>query len=127
MTLAMRWSEWTQHDAVALAGRVRKGDVSPAELAAQAEADGDDEEEYVTQPKKKKASRLVMMTTIRPVIIVSRRVGQTIFAASVRTWLRNCAGFTLATCQSLFALSGSRPRPAGSGLQASPMHANERR
>ena len=38
MTLAMSWDEWVQHDAVALAERVRRGDVSPAELAAQAAA-----------------------------------------------------------------------------------------
>ncbi len=38
MTMAMSWSEWADHDAVALADRVRKGDVSPAELAAQAKA-----------------------------------------------------------------------------------------
>ncbi len=38
MTLAMSWDEWAQHDAVALAGRVRRGEVTPAELAAQAAA-----------------------------------------------------------------------------------------
>ena len=38
MTLAMSWDEWGQHDAVALAGRVRQGEVSAAELAAQAAA-----------------------------------------------------------------------------------------
>ncbi|CAN5608595.1 amidase [soil metagenome] len=38
MTLAMSWDEWADHDAVALAGRVRKGEVTPAELAAQAAA-----------------------------------------------------------------------------------------
>ena len=38
MTLAMSWDEWVQHDAVALAGRVRLGVVSAAELAAQAAA-----------------------------------------------------------------------------------------
>lgn len=38
MTLAMSWSEWAAHDGVALAGRVRKGEVTPAELAAQAAA-----------------------------------------------------------------------------------------
>ena len=38
MTLAMSWDEWVQHDAVALAGRVRQGEVSAAELAAQAAA-----------------------------------------------------------------------------------------
>ncbi len=38
MTLAMTWSEWAAHDAVALAERVRRGDVTPAELAAQVAA-----------------------------------------------------------------------------------------
>lgn len=38
MTLAMSWDEWASHDAVALAGRVRAGEVTPAELAAQAQA-----------------------------------------------------------------------------------------
>jgi amidase len=38
MTLAMSWDEWAAHDAVALAGRVRAGEVTPAELAAQAAA-----------------------------------------------------------------------------------------
>jgi amidase len=38
MTLAMSWDEWVQHDAVALAGRVRQGEVTAAELAAQAAA-----------------------------------------------------------------------------------------
>ena len=38
MTMAMSWSEWADHDATALAERVRKGEVSPAELAAQAKA-----------------------------------------------------------------------------------------
>ena len=35
MTLAMTWDEWVAHDATALAERVRRGDVTPAELAAQ--------------------------------------------------------------------------------------------
>ena len=35
MTLAMGWDEWAAHDAVALAARVRQGDVTAAELAAQ--------------------------------------------------------------------------------------------
>ncbi len=34
----MSWDEWVQHDAVALAARVRRGEVTPAELAAQAAA-----------------------------------------------------------------------------------------
>ncbi len=38
MTLAMNWEEWAHHDGVALAERVRKGDVTPAELATQAKA-----------------------------------------------------------------------------------------
>jgi amidase len=38
MTLAMSWDEWAKHDAVALAARVRKGDLTPADLAAQAAA-----------------------------------------------------------------------------------------
>ena len=36
MTLAMTWQEWVQHDAVGLAECVRRGDVSPTELAQQA-------------------------------------------------------------------------------------------
>lgn len=38
MALAMGWDEWARHDATALAARVRKGEVTPAELAAQAAA-----------------------------------------------------------------------------------------
>ena len=38
MTLPMSWDEWARHDAVALAGRVRAGDVTAAELATQAAA-----------------------------------------------------------------------------------------
>jgi amidase len=38
MTLAMSWDEWAKHDATALAARVRGGDVTPAELSAQAAA-----------------------------------------------------------------------------------------
>ncbi len=38
MTLAMSWDEWAKHDAVALAERVRQGELTPAELAAQAAA-----------------------------------------------------------------------------------------
>lgn len=38
MTLAMSWDEWAGHDATALAGHVRGGEVTPAELAAQAAA-----------------------------------------------------------------------------------------
>jgi amidase len=38
MTLAMSWEEWTAHDGVGLAGRVRKGELSAADLATQAAA-----------------------------------------------------------------------------------------
>ncbi|HKU96691.1 MAG TPA: amidase [Vineibacter sp.] len=38
MTLAMSWDEWAKHDALGLAGRVRQGEMTPAELAAQAAA-----------------------------------------------------------------------------------------
>jgi amidase len=38
MTLAMSWDEWAGHDAVGLADRVRRGEVTPAELSAQAAA-----------------------------------------------------------------------------------------
>ncbi|MCM5570073.1 amidase [Burkholderiaceae bacterium FT117] len=38
MTLPMNWDEWTAHDATALAERVRKRELTPAELAAQAAA-----------------------------------------------------------------------------------------
>jgi len=38
MTLAMSWEEWSRHDAMALAARVRAGEISPVELAAQAAA-----------------------------------------------------------------------------------------
>ncbi|HWT10435.1 MAG TPA: amidase [Roseomonas sp.] len=38
MTLAMTWEEWAAHDGVGLADRVRKGELTPAELAAQAAA-----------------------------------------------------------------------------------------
>lgn len=38
MTLAMSWEEWTSHDAVGLAERVRNGELTPAELARQAAA-----------------------------------------------------------------------------------------
>jgi amidase len=36
MSLAMGWDEWAAHDAVGLAALVRQGQVTPAELAAQA-------------------------------------------------------------------------------------------
>jgi len=38
MTLAMSWDEWAKHDGMALAGRVRKKELTPAELATQAAA-----------------------------------------------------------------------------------------
>jgi len=38
MTLPMSWDEWLQHDGVALAARVRKGELTAAELARQAAA-----------------------------------------------------------------------------------------
>ena len=38
MTLAMTWDEWAQHDGLALAHRVRQGEVTPAELAKQVAA-----------------------------------------------------------------------------------------
>jgi Asp-tRNA(Asn)/Glu-tRNA(Gln) amidotransferase A subunit family amidase len=38
MTLAMSWDEWTRHDGTALAARVRAGELTPRELAAQAAA-----------------------------------------------------------------------------------------
>src|SRR5690242_11961493 len=38
MILPMSWGEWAQHDGTALAALVRKGEVKPSELAAQAAA-----------------------------------------------------------------------------------------
>jgi hypothetical protein len=38
MTLPMNWDEWAQHDGTALAARVRKGELTATELAAQAAA-----------------------------------------------------------------------------------------
>src|SRR5690348_5656847 len=38
MTLPMSWNEWTQHDGVGLAARVRKGELTAKELARQAAA-----------------------------------------------------------------------------------------
>jgi amidase len=38
MSLVMSWDEWVRHDAVALAERVRQGELTAAELAAQAAA-----------------------------------------------------------------------------------------
>ncbi|MGY4159349.1 Asp-tRNA(Asn)/Glu-tRNA(Gln) amidotransferase A subunit family amidase [Bradyrhizobium sp. USDA 4461] len=38
MTLAMSWDEWTRHDGTALAERVRRGELTPRELASQAAA-----------------------------------------------------------------------------------------
>ena len=38
MTLSMSWDEWARHDGVALAARVKKGELTAAELAVQAAA-----------------------------------------------------------------------------------------
>jgi len=38
MTLPMSWDEWAQHDGTALAERVKNGELTAAELAAQAAA-----------------------------------------------------------------------------------------
>src|SRR5688500_3781130 len=38
MNLPMSWDEWADHDGVALAARVAKGELTAAELAAQAAA-----------------------------------------------------------------------------------------
>ena len=38
MTLPMCWNEWAQHDGVALAARVRNGELTAKELASQAAA-----------------------------------------------------------------------------------------
>ena len=38
MSCVMSWDEWAAHDAVGLAERVQKGDVTPAELAQQVAA-----------------------------------------------------------------------------------------
>ena len=38
MNLPMGWTEWAQHDGVALAARVRKGELTATELASQADA-----------------------------------------------------------------------------------------
>jgi amidase/6-aminohexanoate-cyclic-dimer hydrolase len=38
MTLAMSWDEWARHDGMALAERVRRGELTPQELASQAAA-----------------------------------------------------------------------------------------
>ena len=38
MTLPMCWNEWAQHDGVALAARVKKGELTAKELASQAAA-----------------------------------------------------------------------------------------
>jgi amidase len=38
MALAMSWEEWARHDGLGLAARVRAGELTPAELAAQAAA-----------------------------------------------------------------------------------------
>lgn len=38
MTLAMSWDEWAAHDGMALAARIKSGDLKPAEVSAQAAA-----------------------------------------------------------------------------------------
>ena len=38
MPQAMSWEEWATHDAVALAARIRGGELTPGEAAAQAAA-----------------------------------------------------------------------------------------
>ena len=38
MTLPMSWNEWAQHDGVALAARVKNGELTAKELATQANA-----------------------------------------------------------------------------------------
>ena len=38
MTLPMSWNEWAQHDGVGLAAHVRKGELTPKDLARQATA-----------------------------------------------------------------------------------------
>jgi len=38
MTLPMGWDEWARHDGVALAARVKKGELTAKELARQAAA-----------------------------------------------------------------------------------------
>jgi len=38
MSLPMNWQEWAAHDAVALAARIRRGEITTAELAQQARA-----------------------------------------------------------------------------------------
>jgi len=38
MTLPMSWNEWTRHDGMALAARVKKGELTACELAEQAQA-----------------------------------------------------------------------------------------
>src|ERR1700730_12382412 len=38
MTLPMSWNEWARHDGVALAARVKKGELTARELASQAAA-----------------------------------------------------------------------------------------
>ena len=38
MSTVMGWDEWARHDATSLAGLVRSGQVTPAELAAQVAA-----------------------------------------------------------------------------------------
>src|SRR5205085_9448386 len=72
----------------------------------------------LSTPRKKTASRLVMITTIRPVINVSRRVGQTIFADSVRTSRRNLPGLNAMFACHALSCSGQGPAAAPSRVGA---------
>ncbi|PAV68454.1 hypothetical protein WR25_11058 [Diploscapter pachys] len=47
--------------------------------------------------RKNSARMVVMMTTMTPVMIVSRRVGQTTFLVSAWTWRMNSMGVVFAT------------------------------
>ena len=68
-----------------------------------------------SMPKKKMASRVVMITTMMAVITVSLRVGQTIFADSVRTSLRNLPGLNATLFQTLLAEWTGRRSGCGCG------------
>ena len=50
-----------------------------------------------SMPRKKLPSSVVMIITITPVMIVSRRVGQAILRVSVWTCLMNSTGLVFAT------------------------------
>src|SRR5688500_14178713 len=53
-------------------------------------------ENRLSMPKKKRPSRVVMISTMIPVVTVSLRVGQATLPVSARTWRRNSPGLTLA-------------------------------